>query len=74
MIGNDFSPIFVNDKIRKMNFKLLHINVMLLPMNDISLTFIPPIYIYVTLPNNEYIFFFTEKGIFLVRDFSDIIV
>lgn len=54
--------------------KLLHINVMLLLMNDISLTFIPPIYIYATLPNNEYIFFFTEKGIFLVRDFSDIIV
>lgn len=40
-------------------------NTMALLVNDISLTFIPLIYIYVTLPNNEYIFF-TEKGIFLV--------
>lgn len=48
-------------------------------VNDISLTFIPPIYIYVTLSNNEYIFFLfffflLKKGIFLVQIFSDIIV
>lgn len=54
--------------------KCSYIKVMGLLMSDISLAFIPPIYIYVTLPNNEYIFFFAEKGIFLVWDFSDIIV
>lgn len=31
-------------------------------VNDISLTFIPPIYIYVTLPDNEYIFFSLKKA------------
>lgn len=42
--------------------KCSYIKVMGLLMSDISLAFIPPIYIYVTLPNNEYIFFSLKKA------------
>lgn len=47
---------------------------MVLLVNDISLMFFPPIYIYITLPNNEYIFFSLKKAFSWFELFSDIIV